>query len=88
MTKPNTGEVSESGQLPELLTVHDLSGVLKISPRSIWRLVRAGRLPAPIHLGASTRWKVAEIAAWLSQDRPVDEIPRPGMAADEDAAEQ
>mgnify|MGYP003348576203 FL=1 len=88
MTKPNTGEVSESGQLPELLTVYDLSGVLKISPRSIWRLVRAGRLPAPIHLGASTRWKVAEIAAWLSQDRPVDEIPRPGMAADEGVAEQ
>ena len=88
MTKPNTGEVSESGQLPELLTVYDLSGVLKISPRSIWRLVRAGRLPAPIHLGASTRWKVAEIAAWLSQDRPADEIPRPGMAADEGVAEQ
>ena len=44
------------GNLPELLTIRELAKVLKLSPRSIWRLVKNHQLPAPVRIGGSIRW--------------------------------
>ena len=45
-----------------------VSAVTSRSPASIWRDVKAGRLPAPYKIGPrSTRWKVGEIRAALAQ---------------------
>jgi excisionase family DNA binding protein len=67
MTEGHTTEPAGGSEIPDLLTVHELAGILKLSHRSIWRLVRSGQLPTPIHLGSSTRWRVDEIAAWLKR---------------------
>jgi excisionase family DNA binding protein len=58
-------------QATALLT--DIGGVaalLKISRRTAYRLDDAGQLPAPITLGKTKRWRVAELEAWLRADAP------------------
>lgn len=57
---PNTGN------LPELLTIRELAKVLKLSPRSIWRLVRNQELPAPVRIGGSIRWRADAITRWIN----------------------
>ena len=48
--------------------IKTVSAVTSRSPASIWRDVKAGRLPAPYKIGPrSTRWKVGELRAALSQ---------------------
>ena len=48
-----------------LLTAKDLSRVLKLSVRSIWRLRSAEKFPAPIKVGRSARWDQRDIAQFL-----------------------
>jgi excisionase family DNA binding protein len=69
MTSEKPSDSTSHKGIPELLTVHELAAILKLSHRSIWRLVRSGQLPAPIHLGASTRWRADLIATWLKRSR-------------------
>jgi len=43
-----------------------------------WRLVRAGRFPAPITLGAnSIGWRESDITAWLESRPTVAWAPKP-----------
>lgn len=53
--------------LPELLTIRELAKALKLSPRSIWRLVRNRQLPLPIRIGGSIRWRAEDISRWIAQ---------------------
>jgi len=55
------------GNLPELLTIRDLAKVLKLSPRSIWRLVKNHQLPAPVRIGGSIRWRADDISRWIAK---------------------
>jgi len=51
-----------------LTDIKIVSAVTSRSPASIWRDVKAGRLPAPHKIGPrSTRWKVGELRAALAQ---------------------
>jgi excisionase family DNA binding protein len=49
-----------------LLRDRGVAAVLDISVRTVWKLVAAGALPAPIRLGRSTRWRTADIERWLA----------------------
>ncbi len=55
------------GNLPELLTIRELAKVLKLSPRSIWRLVKNHQLPAPVRIGGSIRWRADDISLWIAK---------------------
>lgn len=44
-----------------LLTIRDLATLLRVHPRTIRRLCQAGRLPQPIKLGGSHRWRIEDI---------------------------
>ncbi len=55
---------------PRLLTIEDLSVILKLSKRTLWRMRSACQLPKPIRLGNSVRWRVSDIEAWLNQRCP------------------
>ena len=54
------------GNLPELLTIRELAKVLKLSPRSIWRLVKNHQLPVPVRIGGSIRWRAEDIIRWIN----------------------
>lgn len=53
----------------ELLNVRDVAARLKISPRQVWRLTRADRLPAPVRVGGSrsVRWRAADVALFIER---------------------
>lgn len=47
------------------------------SPRHVYRLSDAGRMPAPLKLGALVRWDLDEIDAWIASGcKPVRPITR------------
>jgi predicted DNA-binding transcriptional regulator AlpA len=48
-----------------LVDIRVVSALLGRSRASIWRDVATGRLPAPIKLGGSTRWRVGGVRAAL-----------------------
>jgi predicted DNA-binding transcriptional regulator AlpA len=57
-------------ELPVLLTIRELAAILKISQRSIWRLVASGQLIKPLHVGGSNRWRQDELIAWIDSGCP------------------
>ena len=57
-------------RIAELATTPKKTGLLPVSPATIWRWVRDGKFPKPITLGASvTGWAVDEIDAFLAARR-------------------
>ncbi len=57
-------DIKETQETQEtLLTVKDVSTMLKLSPRHIVNLSKSGKLPKPIKLGFSTRWRNSELQA-------------------------
>jgi excisionase family DNA binding protein len=51
--------------MPELLTIRELATILKVSQRSIWRLVASGQLVEPLRVGGSIRWRRDDIRDWI-----------------------
>ena len=52
------------------LSVAEVAELLNVSTRHIWKLHATGRLPAPIRLGRSVRWRADELRAWLEAGCP------------------
>lgn len=67
-------------ETPQLLTVHDVAMILRLSARSVWRMCRSGRLPQPIRLGRATRWKRGDLEDWiLAQPPALTAAPSPSV---------
>ncbi len=58
-------ENSDGSPQPLLLKDEEVASLLGISRRSVWRLVSSGRLPEPVRLGGSVRWRYQDIADWV-----------------------
>jgi len=69
--------VSETEQAA-LLDVRAVAVMLDCSPRHIYRLADAGRLPRPVKLGALVRWHRTEIDEWLAAGCPPIRTPKGG----------
>lgn len=52
------------------MSARQLSQMLNVSLRQVWRLNAAGKLPRPIRLGGSVRWNRAEIQQWFEAGCP------------------
>jgi len=52
------------------ITVGEVAKILSVSPRHVWSLDSSGRLPMPIRLGKSVRWRRDEIHAWIEAGAP------------------
>lgn len=58
---------------PLLMTAQDVAASLKISLRTLWRLLSAGQLIRPVRVGGSTRWRTADVRKWIEEGcRPTD----------------
>lgn len=66
--------VSESTTLTEtptkLLDVQDLADRCGCSARHVRRLADAGKMPAPVRLGALVRWPANVIEEWIGNGCP------------------
>ena len=57
----------------DLLTVNDVAKRMKLSTRSVWRLVEAGSIVSPIKIGGSIRWRSTDFNHWLAS-KPSEEV--------------
>lgn len=64
---------------PALLDVRDVAALLRCSPRHVRRLADAGRMPAPVKLGALLRFRRDMITSWLADGcKPVRTVTTKG----------
>jgi predicted DNA-binding transcriptional regulator AlpA len=61
-------EVPGSGSW--LLSIRHLAELLELSIRSVHRMNSAGRLPRPVRLGGSVRWRRDEVVRWIAAGCP------------------
>lgn len=54
----------------ELLDVQGVAAVLQCSARHVYRLADAGKMPAPVRLGALVRWRRAALVEWIGNGCP------------------
>jgi prophage regulatory protein len=58
---PETGFVRQSQLIP---------GILPFSSATLWRLVRAGRFPAPVRLADRiTAWRTEDVRQWIGTQK-------------------
>ena len=50
----------------KLLDVRAVAERLGVSPRQVWKLTASGRLPQPVRLARSVRWREADLAAFIA----------------------
>jgi excisionase family DNA binding protein len=51
--------------LPALLDVRAVAALLACSPRHVYRLADAGRMPQPVRVGALVRWSRRSVQEWI-----------------------
>ena len=55
---------------PLLISVEELAMILKVSPRTVWRLLSAGKLIEPVRIGGAVRWRFHEVKFWIDAGCP------------------
>lgn len=53
-----------------LLSAKTLGEMLSLSKRQVFRLNSSGKVPAPVRIGGSVRWRQNDIEQWISLDCP------------------
>ena len=52
------------------LTTEEVLGYLRVTPRTIYRLIRSGELPA-VRIGRQWRFRRTDLDEWLNRQRAV-----------------
>jgi len=65
MQKQESTTAMKAVFIEPLLTRRDLAGLLKISNRTIGRLLETGELPTPLLVGQSYRWRPKDIETYI-----------------------
>ena len=53
-------------ETPALMNAVQLAKFLSVSERTLYRLKSAGKLPKPLQLGGSVRWRRDTIQRWIA----------------------
>ncbi len=61
-------DTNEGVTLPSFLTTEEVLGYLKVNPRTIYRLIRSGELPA-IRIGRQWRFRRSDLNTWIDRQR-------------------
>lgn len=65
-----TAVLSSADASAKLLDVQSVADMLGCSTRHVYRLSDAGRMPAPVKLGALVRWNRTAVEEWISAGCP------------------
>jgi excisionase family DNA binding protein len=64
------------------LTTEEVLGYLQVNLRTVYRLIKAGKIPA-VRVGRQWRFRKRDIDAWLDSQRPHNQGPPAATSADE-----
>ncbi|MCA8994634.1 MAG: helix-turn-helix domain-containing protein [Planctomycetaceae bacterium] len=70
MSEQTTSPVAEP-KAGVLLSVNRVAEMLGCSPRTVYRLSDAGKMPAPRKVATLVRWHRPEIEQWIADGCPV-----------------
>lgn len=56
--------------LSPLLSVHEAAALCGLGRSTWWRYSSAGKIPAPVRIGGSVRWRREELSAWMQAGCP------------------
>jgi len=62
--------MSEVVMIEKLLTAKSVGEMLSLSKRTVFRLNACGRIPAPVRIGGSVRWRQSDVERWIQWDCP------------------
>jgi predicted DNA-binding transcriptional regulator AlpA len=54
----------------ELGNIRRVAVMASLSARTIRRLVDAGKMPPPLRIGGSDRWRLADVRQWIADGCP------------------
>lgn len=54
----------------QLLTAKEAGQICRLSKRSWFRFSACGKIPAPVRIGGSVRWRLSDVESWLAMDCP------------------
>jgi excisionase family DNA binding protein len=54
----------------KMIKVKDVAEKIKVNRSTVYKLLSAGKIPSPVKIGRSVRWRLAEINAWISAGCP------------------
>jgi excisionase family DNA binding protein len=60
--------MSSGAPLTAFLTTEEVLGCLKVNPRTIYRLIKSGELPA-VRIGRQWRFRRDDLAQWIDRQR-------------------
>jgi prophage regulatory protein len=55
---------------PILISAEEVAKLIRVSERTLWRLLSAGKVPQPVRIGRNTRWRYAEVREWIEKGCP------------------
>ena len=53
-----------------MMTVGEIAAEMGIGVATVWRWRDAGRMPAPVKIGAVVRWRRDDIDQWIAKSCP------------------
>lgn len=56
---------------PELIGAGELGQMLRLSKTTIHKMRSLGKLPLPVRIGRTIRWRVTEIRKWIAEGCPI-----------------
>jgi excisionase family DNA binding protein len=60
--------MSREGAYAAFLTTEEVLGCLKVNPRTIYRLIKTGELPA-VRIGRQWRFRRTDLDEWIDRQR-------------------
>ncbi len=66
----NREKYERVGGGPLLVDTNKVAELLNLSPRTVWRLLSAGKLPKPVRIGRSVRWSLTKLESWIAEGCP------------------
>lgn len=75
MTDPQSPP-HESREAIQMISVTEVAKILKVSTRSVWRLVSSRKMIPPLKVGGAARWRYNELRQWIDSGCPSQEILR------------
>lgn len=67
MQVPETGGQAQGGPL---LDIGGVAEFVRLSPKTVARLAKARKMPPPLVVGGSRRWRRSDIEAWIAAGCP------------------
>jgi excisionase family DNA binding protein len=58
-----------------LISVDELATILRVSPRTVWRLLSAEKLIPPVRFGGAVRWRYGDVKQWIDGGCPPNSKP-------------